>query len=91
MAMKRSRKPKRHECGVGFGGHSLGKAEIASQRQRVLRACKHILMRFCRPTTAAAVAGMARKRGCPAPPPRIVFQIGSGTREMRAEGPNIEP
>jgi hypothetical protein len=62
--------------GVGFGGHSLGEAEIASQRQFVLRVCKHILMRFCRRTSAAAVAGMARKRGCAAPPPRIVFQIG---------------
>jgi hypothetical protein len=48
-------------AGVGFGGHSLGEAEIASQRQRVLRACKHILIRFRRRTSAAAMAGMARK------------------------------
>src|ERR1035438_2296916 len=70
--------------------HSLGEAEIRSQRQRVLRACKHILMRFCRRTIVAAIAGMVRKRGCAAPPPRMVCQIGSGTREKRAEGPNIE-
>jgi hypothetical protein len=48
-------------AGIGFSGHSLGEAEIASQRQRVLWACKHILMRFCRRTSAAAIAGMARK------------------------------
>jgi hypothetical protein len=38
-------------------------------------------MRFCRRTSVAAIAGMARKRGCTAPPPRIVFQIGLRTRE----------
>ena len=68
---------------IGIGGHSLGEAEIAFQRQHVLRACKHILMPFCRRTIVAAVVGMARKRGCATPPARIVLQIGSGTSEKR--------
>ena len=70
-------------AGIDFDGYSLGEAEIASQRQRVLRAYKHILMRFCRRTSAASIAGMARKRGCAATPTRIVLQIGSGTSEKR--------
>jgi hypothetical protein len=38
-------------------------------------------MRFCRRTGTTAIAGPDRKRGCAAPPPRIVFQIGLGTKE----------
>ena len=50
----------------------------------LLRACKKFLMRFCRRTGAAAIAGPDRKRGCAAPPPRIVCQIGSGTKGKEA-------
>ena len=45
----------------------------------LLRACKQILIRFCRRTYVAAIAGMAQKSGYSAPPPRIVFRIDSGT------------
>jgi hypothetical protein len=47
-------------------------------------ACKQIVMRFCRRTSAAAVAGTARKRRCSAPPPPIVFQIGLRTKGKEA-------
>jgi hypothetical protein len=42
----------------GFA-HGLEKSEIPSHHQRALRACKHILIRSCRRTSVAAIAGMA--------------------------------
>jgi hypothetical protein len=41
-------------------------------------------MRFCRRTSAAAIVGMARTRGCATSPPRIVFQIGLRTKGKEA-------
>ena len=84
-----------HERSDEFG-QQIKRAGVrpASQRQRVLRACKHILMRFCRPTTAGTVAGMARKRGCAAPPPRIVFQKAvqeQGKKRLESGGHNWNP
>src|ERR1035441_2509245 len=46
-------------------------------------ACKQILMRFYQRTRAAAIAAMARNKGCAAAPPRIVFQFDSGTSANR--------
>ena len=77
-------------AGIGFSGHNLEEGGISSQRQRVLRACKYILMRFCRRTSAAAVTGMAPETGCAAPPPRRVFQIGPGTKEERRKSEGQE-
>ena len=71
-------------AGIGFGGHSQGKRRLLLSVNVCCRACKQILMRFCRRTNVAAIAGMARKRGCAAPPLRIVFQIGSGTKGKEA-------
>ena len=63
-------------------GIAWGKRRLLPLRVNVCCvACKQILMRCRRRTSTVAMAGMAQKRGCTAPPPRSVFQIGSGTKE----------
>jgi hypothetical protein len=71
-------------CGLGFVGHSQAQRRFPLSLKMLLRACKQILMRFYRRTTAATIAGMARKRGRAAPPLSSVSPIGSVTKEIMA-------
>jgi len=57
-----------HPADIGFGGHSQGKRRFPLSVNAYCLACKKIHIRFCRRTSAVAIAGMARKRGCSAPP-----------------------
>jgi hypothetical protein len=55
---------------VGAGGPGGQVEELLPLHLNVCcLTCNQIVMRFCRLTSAAAIAGMARKRGCAAPPP----------------------